>query len=235
MMIRIGNFLFHYRNWIFPIVTALVFINPPPLLDNWVLAVCLGFAIALLGQAIRAVTIGLAYIKRGGKNRQVYAKTLVQEGMFAHCRNPLYVGNLLMLLGLGFIANSWWFIVVGMPIFVFFYLCIVAAEEQFLRNKFGPAYDDYCRQVPRWIPNLRGIGKTMQGMEFHWRRLIVKEHNSTYIWLLAAVAVLLQDRWVRTDGVYEHGMTVLLAVGALATIGYATVRYLKKSKGLVAD
>jgi len=235
MMIRIGNFLFQHRNWVFPIVTALVFINPPPLLDNWKLAVGLGFGIALLGQAIRAVTIGLAYIKRGGKNKQVYAKTLVQEGMFAHCRNPLYVGNLLMLLGLGFIANSFWFIVVGMPIFLFFYLCIVAAEEQFLRNKFGPEYDDYCRRVPRWIPNLRGIGQTLHGMEFRWRRLIVKEHNSTYIWLLAAMAVLLQDRWARTHGEYEHGMTVLLVVMVLATLGYATVRYLKKSKVLVAD
>src|SRR5678815_5444661 len=65
-----------------------------------------GLLIALSGQVLRAVTIGLEYIIRGGRNRQVYAEKLVTGGMFAHCRNPLYVGNFLVLVGLGVASCS---------------------------------------------------------------------------------------------------------------------------------
>jgi protein-S-isoprenylcysteine O-methyltransferase Ste14 len=235
MMIRIGNFLFRFRNWLFPPVIALVFVNGPSAIANETLAVTLGFAIAIVGQVLRAITIGLAYIKRGGKNRQVYAKTLVQDGMFAHCRNPLYLGNLLMLLGLGLLANAWWFLVVGMPFFVFAYIAIVTAEENFLRSKFGPEFDDYCRRVPRFVPNLAGIGKTWRGMEFKWRRLIVKEHGSTYAWTLAAIAALIEYHWIKTHSLFQPEIYVLMAALAMVTLGYATVRYLKKNRRLVAD
>lgn len=235
MMIRIGNFLFTYRNWLFPLAIALVLLDQPSAMANEGLAVTIGFALALLGQSLRAITIGLAYIKRGGKNKKVYAKTLVQEGVFAHCRNPLYLGNFLMLLGLGFIANSWWFLIVGMPFFLFAYAAIVLAEENFLRNKFGAEFDDYCRRVPRIIPNLAGFGSTWREMEFHWRRLIVKEHNSTFGWLVIAIVVLMQDRWDITQDLTEPGMYAFAAALVLLTLGYATVRVLKKNRMLVAD
>ena len=60
----------------------------------------LGLVVALLGQILRAAVIGYAYIVRGGKNKRVYASDLVTGGFFAHGRNPLYVGNLLVVLGL---------------------------------------------------------------------------------------------------------------------------------------
>lgn len=234
-MVRIGNFFFTYRNWLFPLVIALIFVNHRPALADGTLAVILGVVIALVGQALRAVTIGLAYIKRGGKNRKVYAKTLVQDGVFAHCRNPLYDGNLLMLLGLGFIANSFWFLVVGMPFFLFAYRAIVAAEENYLRNQFGAEFDAYCRRVPRFFPNFAGFGKTWRSMEFHWRRWVVKEHGSAYIWLVAALAALMQDRWVRTQDLTEPGMYALIAALVLFSLAYVAVRYFKKSGTLVAD
>ena len=69
-----------------------------------------GIAVTLSGQTLRALTVGLVYIKRGGKKKQVYAEKLVQSGIFSHCRNPLYLGNLLILAGVGIVANSWLFI-----------------------------------------------------------------------------------------------------------------------------
>lgn len=234
-MIRIGNFFFTHRNWVFPLVIALVFVDQPPALANEGLAVTIGFALAILGQSIRAITIGLAYIKRGGKNKKVYAKTLVQDGVFAHCRNPLYVGNFLMLLGLGFIANSLWFLAIGMPFFIFAYAAIIAAEESFLRKTFGGEFDDYCRRVPRLIPNLRGFGSTWRAMQFHWRRLIVKEHNSTFLWLVIAVVVLMQDRWDYTHDWTEPGMYAFVGALVVLVLCYLTVRVLKKSRTLVAD
>src|ERR1700741_1760533 len=99
MMVRIGNFLFHYRNGLFPLVYALLILKSQALLPDYRVAAAIGLLIALAGQILRAVTIGLEYIVRGGRNRRVYAKNLVQGGVFGHCRNPLYLGNFLILSG----------------------------------------------------------------------------------------------------------------------------------------
>ncbi|MFO1512332.1 MAG: isoprenylcysteine carboxylmethyltransferase family protein [Verrucomicrobiota bacterium] len=234
-MVRIGNFLFRYRNGLFPVFLALLFVPSPKLFAEDLLAIGLGLAVALLGQLIRAITIGLAYIIRGGKNRQVYAEKLVQEGIFAHCRNPLYVGNILVIVGLGLISNSLWFAVIGIPAFLFIYRAIVAAEENFLRQKFGADFDAYCQRVSRFFPNLSGIGKTCQGMEFNWRRLIVKEYGSTYAWMAAACALIVKARWLEIRTFADLQMQVLGGVFVLITVAYLTARYLKKSGTLVAD
>ncbi len=234
-MVRIGNFFFRYRNGLFPLVFVLLFLNSRKLFPDQTVAVILGFVVAGTGQFLRAITIGLAYIIRGGKKRQVYAEELVQDGVFAHCRNPLYVGNLLVILGLGLISNSMLFLLIGMPFFVFAYIAIVAAEENFLRQKFGVTFDAYCQRVGRFTPNFTGFGKTWQSMEFKWRRLIVKEYGSTYAWLATACALLIKERWMQTRTFSEPQTLGLIGGLVLVTIGFAVARYLKKSRTLVAE
>src|SRR5215218_9041125 len=124
-MISIGNFFFKYRNWLFIILYLLLFVPSPKLFPEekfgsqyylWPLAI--GLIITITGQLIRGATIGLAYIIRGGKDGKVYAEELVTAGIFNHCRNPLYVGNILMLLGVGLLSNSLLYVVVVMPLFL---------------------------------------------------------------------------------------------------------------------
>ena len=100
-MVKLGNLLFHNRNWLFPLFYLVLFIPSPEVFNDPVTAMLIGFGIALIGQLIRIITIGLVYIVRGGRNRRVYADDLVTTGIFSHCRNPLYVGNILILVGLG--------------------------------------------------------------------------------------------------------------------------------------
>src|SRR5207249_3584830 len=106
MIVKIGKLLFHYRNGLFPLVYGLLVLKSEPALPDYRVASLLGFLVGLLGQLLRAVTIGLEYIIRGGRNRQVYAEKLVQGGIFAHCRNPLYLGNVLIVVGVGLASNS---------------------------------------------------------------------------------------------------------------------------------
>jgi protein-S-isoprenylcysteine O-methyltransferase Ste14 len=93
-----------------------------------------GMALALAGQALRAVVIGLVYIQRGGKNRRIHADTLVETGFFAHCRNPLYVGNMLIQIGLLCILNAPLGYAIGVPFVCLVYVAIVAAEESSWRR-----------------------------------------------------------------------------------------------------
>ncbi|MFD2919818.1 methyltransferase family protein [Terrimonas rubra] len=233
-MVSIGNFFFKYRNIIFILFYAVLFVPSPPLFsgkllgsDFYIWPIVLGLVITCLGQAIRGATIGLAYIVRGGKEGKPYADGLVTEGIFSHCRNPLYVGNILMLLGVGILANSLIYVAVMMPIFLFIYQAIVLAEENFLRSKFGPGYDEYCRNVNRWIPKLSGLKKTFSGMHFNWKRWILREHTTQFIWL-CGIALLLLLNYPQLDDRDDRMEALAISLGGLVLV-YITVRYLKKT------
>ena len=186
---------------------------------------------------MRAGTIGFKYIIRGGKDRRVYAEDLITEGIYSHTRNPMYVGNVLILSGVGFAVNTWtcWLLATALGVFV--YVAIIAAEENFLRDKFGPGFDAYCRDVPRWLPRLSGLGKTLSSGIFKWRRVIVKEYGTPFGWVVGICAVLLWNLSRLEGGLVRHWadvMTVgLVFVVALAL--YTLARTLKKMRILVAD
>ena len=229
MMVRIGNFFFHYRNGLFPLLYILIFLNGPAAFPDHRLAFLIGVLVALFGQILRGVTVGLDYIVRGGRNRQVYADRLVHGGLFAHCRNPLYVGNYLILVGVGIASNSLLFLAIGLPFFLFAYWAIIAAEEAFLRGKFGADFTEYCRRVNRLLPNFSGLSKTLEGMRFNWRRLISAEYGSAYIWMAAIILASLKNLWF--GGGYDiHKLPVqaLWFSLVLVSLAYAVARYLKK-------
>ncbi|HEV8630901.1 MAG TPA: isoprenylcysteine carboxylmethyltransferase family protein [Thermoanaerobaculia bacterium] len=233
-----GHFLFKHRNWVFPMVfVALVgFTYPKPFLgslraDAWLGAVSV--ALAFVGQLLRAAVIGLAYIRRGGLDKKVYADSLVVDGFFSHSRNPLYVGNYLALVGMLVLHNSLVGYAVGLPFFTFAYLSIVAAEESFLRDKFGAQYDDYCRRVPRFRLRLTGLGRTLRSMQFDWRRLVRKEYGSTFSGATAILALLLWEAWRQGGEPALRGrIDVIAPIWALLVVFYLTARLLKKRGAL---
>jgi protein-S-isoprenylcysteine O-methyltransferase Ste14 len=234
MHARIGGFLFRYRNVIGPLVFVFALLTGhasyPLGRDslNLVFDVA-GIAIALLGETLRIVTIGYEYIERGGRDRQVYASRLVQGGVFAHCRNPLYLGNILLALGLALIVHSMAFYLIVLPLVVYAYMAIVAAEETFLRKTFGAEFEQYCRRVKRWVPNGRGWRASIAGMRFSWRRVLVKEYNTIFVVLLALAAVKLwSDYQVRGEAVLPPARTLVMGL-CLWLAAYVVVRTLKKS------
>ncbi len=235
-MVKIGNFFFHYRNSIFPFFYLALFIPSPRIFSDFLSPIILGLIILLIGQGIRVATIGLVYIIRGGRNRQIYAEDLVTDGIFSHCRNPLYLGNVIEILGLGVLANSIIFVFIIFPIFVFLYQAIIRAEEDFLSKKFGSKFDNYMKQVNRWIPNLKGINQTLKSMTFNWKRVILKEYNSTFIWSVAAVLLIMKNYYY-TASVQEfnESLPYYILIILFLMIIYAVVRYLKKSHKLVSQ
>ena len=235
-MIRIGNFLFHWRNVLFPLAYLLLLVPSPKLFDSPYAAALVGFSIAVLGQALRATTIGFEYIIRGGKKRRVYAERLVQGGMFAHSRNPLYLGNYLIVVGVGVTSNSIVFLSCVVPVFAFCYAAIIAAEENYLREKFGDEFEQYCARVNRIIPNFAGFSRSIEGMSFNWRRLITAEYGSTFMWLGGILLITMKN--LLMSGGYEQHREAILFVQVMVVCviaAYALARYLKKSGRLKAN
>ena len=235
---RIGRFVFRYRDYLSPLglIVILACSRPHPFfaserLDVWFDA--LGLLVASVGQAIRMLCIGYAYIQRGGVNKRLAANRLVCEGIYAHSRNPMYVGNFLLLAGLAIIYHSFLVYCVALPVYLGGILTIIKSEEEFLRGKFGDEYEDYCRRVNRFVPRLRGLRTTMAGMPFDWRRVIRKEYGTTFAWISVALALIAWEQitWYGSTG----ARTALVWLGILWTgvfFLYAVARWSKKTRRL---
>ncbi len=114
-----------------------------------------GFAVALLGEFFRFW--GVAYA--GSETRrtgEVGATYLVVSGAFAHLRNPLYLGNMLMYLGIGIMSYSLfpYLQIIALAFFMWQYYVIINEEEGFLVQKYGKTYEEYRASVPKLIPSL---------------------------------------------------------------------------------
>lgn len=77
---------------------------------------------------------------------------LVTDGWYARTRNPLLLGVVTILVGEAVLF--WSAAVAGYALL--YWLCltvfVIWKEEPDLRQAFGARFDDYCREVPRWIP-----------------------------------------------------------------------------------
>lgn len=233
-LIAAGNFFFRHRNLLFPVFVAfaVVFCRPSfafgdRALDLWLDIA--GAGIALAGQGLRMLTIGYEYIVRGGRQGKVYAEDLVQGGVFAHCRNPLYLGNLLMIVGLAVMVHSVLLYLVGIPFFVFVYVAIIAAEENFLRGKFGGEYEAYCANVNRIWPNWKGFRQSTTSMRFNWRRLAIREYGTTSGLAVAIIGIRAATLYELLGEEAKPEILSLLWWLVPVLAAYVCVRYLKKS------
>ncbi|HJQ82569.1 MAG TPA: GFA family protein [Candidatus Binatia bacterium] len=95
---------------------------------------------------------------RGTPNPLDPPKLLVQAGPYRVVRNPMYVAVGLVLAGEAMLAGSVTLLVYAGLIAAVFHGVVVLYEERALARLFGPAYADYCRRVPRWIPRLGARG-----------------------------------------------------------------------------
>jgi hypothetical protein len=139
--------------------------RPPELL-----AIAWSLALVVPGVWLRGYASG--YVK---KNQE-----LTVTGPYAHVRNPLYLGSILIAAGFAVALESW---TVGLALAVMFvaiYVPVIASEERFLRSTF-PGFEDYCSRVPRLLPRLRPArmpGQDREGRFFLPLYLKHREYNA---------------------------------------------------------
>lgn len=113
----------------------------------------IGFAIALIGELIRLLSVSYA----GSETRTttgVGGSNLVTQGPYSIIRNPLYAGNILIYTGLGIMSFSLfpYLQIAGLLYFVIQYYAIILNEEEHLREKFSDKYPVYELHVHRFLP-----------------------------------------------------------------------------------
>lgn len=144
-------------------------------------SIAAGGAIAALGIALRASASG--HVK---KNEE-----LTTSGPYAHTRNPLYVGSILIGLGFGVASLNVWVAVLLVLLFVAIYVPVVRSEEAYLRSKF-PQFDEYARQVPRFGYRLSNAG--YPGGGFSSALYMKHREYNAFIGALLMIAALVAKR-----------------------------------------
>ncbi|MBX6363067.1 MAG: isoprenylcysteine carboxylmethyltransferase family protein [Gemmatimonadetes bacterium] len=76
---------------------------------------------------------------------------LVTTGLYRYTRNPDYIGQTLVYVGVAVAANSWWPLFLLPAVLLVVKRGVVVREERYLEAKFGAAYRDYAARVPRWL------------------------------------------------------------------------------------
>ena len=144
-------FLAGLLQWILPLPLSL-FADIAALGDVGIVSLfSLGAVLAAAGIAISLA--GYRALKRHGAEVEPSqpATVLVTDGIFAWTRNPCYLGWLIALLGVALMCMLDWLLIVLVPTWILLNLAVVRSEEQHLLKRFGEAYEDYRRRVPRYL------------------------------------------------------------------------------------
>lgn len=150
-MSNIATKFFKYRSY-----TPIPFVLIMFLYENaniWSLII--GLIIAISGEFIRLWGVSWA----GSETRttgSVGGTFLIISGPFAHVRNPLYVGNILMYFGLGIMSFSIfpYLQIIALIFFFIQYHYIIKEEENYLSKTYGEDYQNYLNNVPRIFPRI---------------------------------------------------------------------------------
>ena len=206
-MIRSGHLLFRWRSYL-----PLLFVAPAFLAlkqgaewqnlvgddfqDIWVL-IALGVSLAGLG--IRVATVGFVPKATSGRNATGQrADSLNTTGMYSIVRNPIYLGNFIILLGVFLSVKVLWFALVGSMVFMVYMERIVLAEEQFLSDKFGAVYNEWRARTPVIIPDFKLWIKP--SLPFSLRTVLKREYPALMaIALVYLVNEMVTDLWFEGD------------------------------------
>lgn len=182
---KTGNWLFRWRSFLplalyilASIVIATDSDSDHPLFSLAWSTTCL--IIAMLGQIIRAITIGYTPKGTSGRNTKEgqVAEVLNQKGVYSMVRHPLYLGNFFMWLGLILYVGNLWFTITCSLLFWLYYERIMLAEEQFLLRKFGVHYEKWASETPPFVPSLSKYSPSNES--FSMRNVLKREYSGFF-------------------------------------------------------
>ena len=134
----------------FVVVLALRWFWPMPIFDHSV-ALWPGLALVLLGAGIAIWGRNVLQAAGTNVNPSLPTTAIVTSGPFRFSRNPLYMALTLVYTGLTLAFNTWWGIVVLVPLLMLVHRGVVLREERYLEQKFGETYRQYCSKVRRYL------------------------------------------------------------------------------------
>lgn len=147
-----------------------------------------GVCISLIGLSVRAWASG--HLRK--------EKELAVSGPYRYSRNPLYLGNSILGIGIVVGSRSWWVFGLFVAYFAIFYPLIIRREKERMKELFPEQYEEYRKRVPSFFPSLKKRTPPSQ-IKFSWS---LYTQNREYraltgtgvFWLILAAKILLLNR-----------------------------------------
>jgi protein-S-isoprenylcysteine O-methyltransferase Ste14 len=228
-MLRQGNLYFRYRSYIpiIIIIFALLCMWTQRHLyrweNTWFDLFCL--LLALSGELIRIVAVGYSADRTSGRNtRQQVADEINTTGIYSLVRHPLYIGNFVIWLSIAIFSRILWLCLLFTLFYIVYYERIILAEEEFLRSKFGNAFDDYAARVNTLMPDFRQYKPNKY--RFRLKKVIRKENSSLYGIIVVFFLIEMFQDYLSS---YKMSLDKFwLATGLIFTAIYLIIKILKK-------
>ncbi len=168
-----------------------------------------GVILLIIGELIRFWALG--YMERKGEK-------LAMSGPYAFVRNPLYVGNFFLGLGVAVIVWNWVIGIIFLVGFLGIYTGTILGEEKHLREMFGKTYDDYCKNVPSFLPRLTPY-RAPEKDSFQWGRIIKHHEYITVLGIiLMTILIHLYDDLFLSKEPVAHEIPLIIAAVAVILI-----------------
>ena len=235
-----GQWLFRWRSYL-PIIIVPIFLwslqSPEQLehiagdtIEDIYEIICI--IISFIGLGIRCITV--AFVPKGtsGRNTKTQKATrLNTTGIYSITRNPLYLGNFFIILGIVMFTQSLWAILIVTLLFWIYYERIIFAEEQFLKKKFGVAFLQWAKDTPIFFPKLKNYQSP--DLPFSIKNILKREYTGFFVIITAFTIIdLLEDYFDKGYFQIEMEWKIIFIFGLLS---YLLLRYLKKNTNLLKE
>lgn len=233
-----GNYLFRWRSYI-PLMYIVILFSGLPYIEYpfgshllgqvWgMICLCISFS----GLAIRALTVGSTPNRTSGRNTKMQiADSLNITGMYSIVRNPLYLANFIIILGVMMFFRVWWMLLIYVLFFILYYERIIFAEEMYLRRKFGQEYLDWASMTPAFIPRFKQW--KAPSYSFSWKKVLRREYHGVIAVVLAQFLLeIVGDYYIARKVSVDLLWVWIVSVTVLA---YVVIRFLHKKTKLLKD
>jgi len=224
--IKWGDFLFRFRSFTpLPLILMAFLVFNPKDLGKYNLVITLaGMSVTILGQLIRIVVVGFSQPGTSGREKFLKADQLNESGLYSITRNPLYLGNILIYLGLLLVFSNPFALVLLVLFLILQYYFIILAEEYYLQDKYGPEYSQYAERVPRLIPRFKAYSKAI--LKFDLKKVVFKENDSVFNQVVMFILILVFKEY-KFSGRVDRVLIYILASAVLIVL-YIFIKILKK-------
>jgi len=181
--------------------------------------------VSFLGFAIRCFTAG--YVPRGtsGRNTQWQAAEMLNTtGMYSIVRNPLYLGNFVIIFGITLFIQVWWLALIVWVGFWLYYERIIFTEEEFLRRKFGNEFTVWAQKTPMVVPHFKNWHKP--DLSFSFKTVLRREFSSYFAIVAAYFFLEMAENFFTEKRFFVHNSWLIFFFLSMAI--YFTLLILKK-------
>lgn len=201
--------LFKYRSYTpIPFLILMIFFAKPT-----ITSIIIGFLFVIAGELLRLWGVSIA----GSETRTTTepgSSNLITSGPFAYVRNPLYLGNITMYIGVGIMSLAA-FPTLTIITFIYFliqYYLIISLEEEHLLKVYGEEYKQYKNYVPKFFPSFRKYqlsSRNQPGLD--WKKGLRSERRT--LQAIALIIILILVIWFFQNKSIDTSVSQFLTKG----------------------